>query len=256
MEVDDDGSALKPPPFLVCKERFAKAYRHPDLDTKLTKSRCRSEARLLEKCVKMGLSHQVPAVVRVDPPKLFLEYLDGPNLKTFLQQRAKQQLQKRKRHRQEEHEEPHHQQTEKMEEIDSFSSIDFDDLAKRMGQLIGKLHNIDIIHGDLTTSNMMMMTTRVPTNDKDEIMETDDNQPYRLILLDFGLGKSTTSVEEHAVDLYVLERALQSTHPELPTDFMESLLQEYATIRQAKAREVLQRLEEVRRRGRKRECFG
>ena len=92
-----------------------------------------------------------------------------------------------------------------------------------------------------------------------------------VVFIDFGLAKNTTAIEERAVDLYVLERALQSTHPTLPSSFYESILSSYLRSPQqrdtnnemAKApspkefhRDTLIRLEKVRQRGRKRECFG
>jgi TP53 regulating kinase-like protein len=124
-----------------------------------------------------------------------------------------------------------------------------------MGRLVGKLHNIGIVHGDLTTSNMIFLL-------KDN--EKSNNNTYDLVLIDFGLAKSTFSVEEQAVDLYVLERALQSTHPDLPPNFLDLLLEAYsktttttATANASKnSQTTLQRLEQVRMRGRKRECFG
>jgi TP53 regulating kinase and related kinases len=246
--------------FLICKERFAKAYRHPDLDARLTKSRCRSEARLLEKCVKQGLSLAVPKVVRVEPPKLYLEYLEGVNLKTLLQEIAQDRRRHKRQRLQVEDAECHHYQP--LDEMDMdcemdlpFSKVDFDDLAKRIGQLVGNLHKIDIVHGDLTTSNIMIKAP-LEKEQEDDAADNKKNNPADLILIDFGLGKSSSSVEEHAVDLYVLERALQSTHPELPTHFMDRLLEEYANVREAKSGDVLRRLEEVQRRGRKRDCFG
>jgi TP53 regulating kinase-like protein len=102
-----------------------------------------------------------------------------------------------------------------------------------------------------------------------------------LILIDFGLAKSTESAEERAVDLYVLERAILSTHPQLPDPFFDRVLSAYSGAsdggsgcatdgrgaplaspssrgheRNSKARATLTRLEQVRQRGRKRECFG
>jgi TP53 regulating kinase and related kinases len=329
---DNDNESSSSCSFVICKERFVKLYRHPELDAKLTKSRCRSEARLLEKCVKLGLSLFVPAVMKVDPPKLFLEFVNGPNLKTFLQRKQQQQQQQQhhisQRKRPPKREEadddkndddgnnnyvndidyekdegyPHDNNytlphdDKKGDSEDPFAhylsplfGIAYDDLAQRIGTLIGQLHNIDIIHGDLTTSNMLlvmttpMLTTTIttetatttttitttsssssetaqPSNTNiDTTAASASSSSWRIMLIDFGLGKSTTSIEEHAVDLYVLERALQSTHPELPSDFMDRLLHEYAKIRHddvSKSGGVLKRLDEVRKRGRKRECFG
>lgn len=208
----------KVPPFgknesIICKERFSKSYRHPDLDARLTKSRTRSEARVLEKCAKKS-AIRVPKVVRVERNILYMEYLEGPTLKQHLLDAAKS---------------------------NSTQEVDYKILARNLGALIASLHNLGVIHGDLTTSNVLM-------------------EGQTLVLIDFGLTKSTSSVEEQAVDLYVLERALQSTHPDLPEDFFDTILNIYGAevVVQTKkhSQTTLQRLEQVRLRGRKRECFG
>jgi N6-L-threonylcarbamoyladenine synthase/protein kinase Bud32 len=62
-----------------------------------------------------------------------------------------------------------------------------------MGEEIGKMHSFGIIHGDLTTSNM--------------ILDGDD-----VHLIDFGLGHFSKRVEDMATDLRVLQEALTSTH--------------------------------------------
>ncbi|KAL3945335.1 MAG: hypothetical protein SGBAC_000611 [Bacillariaceae sp.] len=205
------------PPFnnndsLICKERFSKSYRHPDLDERLIKSRTRSEARVLEKCAKKS-AIRVPKVVRVERDIIYMECLDGPTLKQYLRDAA------------------------------SFKNtdVDYQILVQNLGTLIARLHNLGVIHGDLTTSNVLV-------------------EGQGLVLIDFGLSKSTSSVEEKAVDLYVLERALQSTHPELPEDFFDKILKIYEEVAIAQTKKhsqsTLQRLEQVRLRGRKRECFG
>jgi len=208
----------KVPPFnnnddsLICKERFSKSYRHPDLDERLIKSRTRSEARILEKCAKKS-AIRVPKVVRVERNILYMEFLDGPTLKQYLQDAA----------------------------ISNSTEVDYKRLVQNLGTLIARLHNLGVIHGDLTTSNVLM-------------------EGQGLVLIDFGLSKSTSSVEEQAVDLYVLERALQSTHPELPQDFFDNFLKTYEEVASVQTKKhsqtTLQRLEQVRLRGRKRECFG
>jgi TP53 regulating kinase-like protein len=208
---------------IVCKERFSKAYRHPDLDERLTKSRCRSEARVLEKCANKS-DIRVPEVIRVEPPLLYIEYVEGPSLKAYLLEKTNQ------------------------------PRISFPLLAKMMGETIGKVHNLGVIHGDLTTSNMLAL------GDKEEDVE----KSFQLVMIDFGLSKSSSSVEEQAVDLYVLERALESTHPDLPENFLNMVIEAYSAITNCESKNTekkhqqttLARLEQVRLRGRKRECFG
>ncbi|OBZ73158.1 hypothetical protein A0H81_07091 [Grifola frondosa] len=77
---------------------------------------------------------------------------------------------------------------------------DAEALMWSIGTEIAKMHLADIIHGDLTTSNMML---RHPSSRKGT----------QLVLIDFGLAYTSTLVEDKAVDLYVLERAFSSTHP-------------------------------------------
>ena len=76
-------------------------------------------------------------------------------------------------------------------------------------------------------------------------------------MIDFGLGYVDGAHEDKGVDLYVLERALTSTHP--GTEFMfKQILQAYqAEIKDKKARnEVMKKYEEIRMRGRKRAMLG
>mmetsp|Transcript_3485 Transcript_3485/g.6555 ORF Transcript_3485/g.6555 Transcript_3485/m.6555 type:complete len:286 (+) Transcript_3485:73-930(+) len=233
-------TSTESPPFVICKERFSKAYRHPDLDAKLTKTRCRFEARILEKCAQKS-DIRVPKVIRISPPSLYLEYLDGPNVKTYLQEMNAHQKDK------------DGDVTMISEKQEAFPAprIEYSKLAERIGAMVGRLHSIGVVHGDLTTSNMILLWKS----------QGEPTQDFDLTLIDFGLAKSTSSVEEQAVDLYVLERALESTHPELPDNFLDILLKAYsentASVSSNKnSQTTLQRLEQVRLRGRKRECFG
>jgi len=116
-------------------------------------------------------------------------------------------------------------------------------LASEIGRLIGVLHTNNLIHGDLTTSNVL-------------VEDTNDSS-LQLCVIDFGLGYVDGAHEDKGVDLYVLERALTSTHP--GTEFMfKQILQSYqAEIKDKKARnEVMKKYEEIRMRGRKRAMLG
>ena len=112
-------------------------------------------------------------------------------------------------------------------------------LATKIGEILAKMHAIDVVHGDLTTSNMLVQ------------------RPYeesRLILIDFGLSQISHLFEDKGVDLYVLERAFLSTHPnteKLFTTVLDVYAQHYK-----KSADVLKKLEEVRQRGRKRVMVG
>ncbi|KAK1770955.1 hypothetical protein QBC33DRAFT_526287 [Phialemonium atrogriseum] len=126
-------------------------------------------------------------------------------------------------------------------------------LMRRIGTAIGRMHHVSIVHGDLTTSNMMLRPwvgdgADGHTATGDGILDGD------IVLIDFGLATQTTSEEDRAVDLYVLERAFGSTHPRAESLFNEVLLAYKETFKQAGP--VLRRLEDVRMRGRKRSMIG
>ena len=108
------------------------------------------------------------------------------------------------------------------------------------------MHKADIIHGDLTTSNMILQS---PSPSSQE------SNPPTLVLIDFGLCSTSALAEDKSVDLYVLERAFSSTHPDSEPLFAQ-VLQAYGTETGAKWPSILKRLEEVRLRGRKRSMVG
>ncbi|XP_022971412.1 EKC/KEOPS complex subunit bud32 isoform X2 [Cucurbita maxima] len=151
----------------IVKERFSKKYRHPSLDSKLTLKRLNAEARCMTKARRLAVS--TPVLYAVDPilHTLTFEYVEGRSVKDILL------------------------------EIGSSGdgSKQLKDIAMQIGVAIGKLHDGGLIHGDLTTSNMLV---RSSTNE--------------LVLIDFGLSFTSTIPEDKAVDLYVLERALLSMH--------------------------------------------
>jgi len=165
----------------VAKERFSKSYRHPVLDERLTKSRCKSEVKCLVKCRRGGV--KCPALYGVSLSQsplvcvVYMEFCRGTTVRAYLEQEL---LHTRANNG----------------SSSSPSNGAFFDLAHSMGKLIGRVHNVGVMHGDLTTSNMMYFEKEIT-------------------LIDFGLARSSNNPEELAVDLYVLERALVSTHPEL-----------------------------------------
>ncbi len=112
-----------------------------------------------------------------------------------------------------------------------------DELLIGLGEVIAQIHLCGVIHGDLTTSNFMIKL----------------NQNTQLIPIDFGLSSFSTSAEDRAVDLYVLERAIISTHPDVN---FETLLKSYEKNMDKSGEQVLKKLDAVRLRGRKRLMIG
>jgi TP53 regulating kinase and related kinases len=102
-----------------------------------------------------------------------------------------------------------------------------------IGTLIGKLHNYGLIHGDLTTSNMI----RTPRG--------------KIFFVDFGLGEKNIEIEAQGVDLHLMKRALQSTHYEFWDECFKNVLCGYTSVRGVETTEkVYEKIREIERRGR------
>lgn len=139
------------------------------------------------------------------------------------------------------------------------------ELMMKIGRAVGKLHNVGIVHGDLTTSNLMLRHMSRKGNLRedggvstaDAVVEEQAESSLgegEIVLIDFGLATQTVQEEDKAVDLYVLERAFGSTHPEVEEEFKEVLRAYGESYKGGKV--VLKRLEDVRLRGRKRSMLG
>ncbi|KAL9025981.1 MAG: hypothetical protein Q9196_005289 [Gyalolechia fulgens] len=113
------------------------------------------------------------------------------------------------------------------------------------------MHEVGVVHGDLTTSNLMLRDggKGVLVNGESGRQDVDISLEGEVVLIDFGLAGQSIQDEDKAVDLYVLERAFGSTHPEVEDGFKEVLRAYGESYKGAKV--VLKRLEEVRMRGRK-----
>ena len=86
---------------------------------------------------------------------------------------------------------------------------------------MAKLHDADIIHDDLTTSNIMVRCMNHQENEKLGVISDAplSLNSEELVLIDFGLSYVSRSIEDKAVDLYLLERNFLATHPHLESDF-------------------------------------
>ncbi|CAJ0836950.1 10657_t:CDS:2 [Entrophospora sp. SA101] len=184
----------------IVKERFKKTYRHPILDKKLTSKRVVQEARCLFKCYKSGINTPVLYFVDLKNSTIYMEFVEGKTIK------------------------------------DIIISLDPTN-NQHKGESLAKMHLIDVIHGDLTTSNLMLR-----------------ENSEGLAIIDFGLSYVSNLPEDKAVDLYVLEKSFQSTHPTHELMFNE-ILKVYEKNHK-NSKEILNKLMEVRLRGRKRSMIG
>ncbi len=176
----------------VVKERPAKSYRIPQIDEKLRRQRTRKEAKILETLQKVNVPAPLLLNVCDKSMKIDMSFIEGPKVRDVLHEKQ--------------------------------------ELAGEIGQKVGLLHKNDIIHADLTTSNMILKENKVH-------------------FVDFGLSFVSKKTEDKAVDLHLLDRALESKHHDIYKECMAQVLQGYReTYPDADA--VLQRLESVKKRGR------
>lgn len=193
----------------IIKQRFVKSYRVPSLDQKLTHRRMSQEVRSMARCRKNGI--QAPAVYHLDlmERSIYMEdIVEGVSLKEFIRS------------------------------VDRNTGEEMlSGLMQSIGKILAKMHDCDVVHGDLTTSNMIYCAEK-----------------QELTLIDFGLSSVSALAEDKGVDLYVLERAFLSTHPNTEQLF-QVLLQSYCEANKG-AKGVITKLDEVRMRGRKRTMVG
>lgn len=199
--LDDFDSVLYPSDEdkVLIKHRISKKYRVKKLDKKLRDFRTSLEAKLLSDAKEAGVP--TPIVYRVDrvEMKILMEYVEGKPVKEFLEEL----------------------ETEKREEI-----------CETIGMQIARLHDFGIIHGDLTTSNMI---------------RTEEGKIY---FIDFGLGEYNSSIETKGTDLHLLHRTLSSTHFKVARESYQAVLRGYRKELGEEAKEIIQRVEEIERRGR------
>ena len=214
------------------KYRPPKAYRHPVLDQRLTRQRILAEARILVKCRREGVP--VPAVYAVEESMgcLMVEWIEGEPVRV----RVNEWLAANKVTPGVDVSAEDLERIRGSEELRRF--------MRSVGEAVGRLHQVGVVHGDLTTSNMMLR----PSEPGGGVLSGD------IVLIDFGLASVSILVEDRAVDLYVLERAFGSTHPRAEDIFNEVLEGYKVTFKQAPT--TIKKLEEVRLRGRKRSMVG
>lgn len=182
----------------IFKERVAKGYRNPELDAGLRRSRTRKEALLMVGA--RGLGVRTPRIYDVDMinSTLVMEFISGELAKDVLG-----------------------------------DSEARNEGARVIGETAGKLHAGDLVHGDLTTSNMLFLGDGVD----------------KLAIIDFGLGENTPEIERKGVDLHLLKEAIDSAHSEFP-DLFEHVKSGYTASYPGGGTAVLRVLEDIESRGR------
>ncbi|KAG6358892.1 hypothetical protein INS49_012411 [Diaporthe citri] len=230
-------------PSLPCalKHRPPKPYRHPILDARLTRQRILAEARILAKARREGVP--VPAVYCVDEAQgwMMIEWVAGQPVRARVNAWLGDKT-----------------EAEVLRQVGGDGdggNAELVALVRRVGASVGALHAAGIVHGDLTTSNMMLRpASSASRNGGEDNGEEGSILAGEIVIIDFGLASQGQSEEDRAVDLYVLERAFLSTHPRTEKLFGEVLAGYARAFKGSKP--VLRKLEDVRMRGRKRSMLG
>ncbi len=185
---------------VVFKKRVAKKYRPILMDMEIRRSRTIRESQLIHEAKKAGVPTPVIFSVDMGSTTIVMQYLHGKQVK------------------------------QAFNEVDESKR---DGICLRIGELIGRLHTHGLIHGDLTTSNMII-----------------DNWG-KITFIDFGLGEKSVELELHGVDLHLMKRALQSTHYLFAEKCFDHVFAGYSKIVGANvAKRVLDKIAQIEKRGR------
>ena len=164
---------------VVVKVRIPKRYRPEALDKQIRSYRTIHEPQLMHEAKTAGVPTPLIYMVNVFHSSITMEYVEGQQIKQLLNKVTKDQQQR-------------------------FCVI--------IGELIGKLHSHGLIHGDLTTSNMIQ------------------SPEGKVFFVDFGLGEKNMELEAQGVDLHLLKRALQSTHFQFWEECFKNVMCGYTSV--------------------------
>ena len=177
----------------LIKERIPKNYRNSELDAEIRKKRTKEEAQLLHNAKMLGVRTPLIYKIKRDGSAIIMEFIEGERMKDALNGKNL-------------------------------------NLCKLLGNKIGILHSNGIVHGDLTTSNIIIH----------------NNAP---IFIDFGLGFYSRKIEDFAVDLLNFKKTYNATHFNLPKGW-ELLLQGYMKTSGARAKQVIGQIGKIESRAR------
>ena len=188
----------------ITKDRIPKGYRHPALDKQIRTRRTRSESKILIKAKAAKVN--VPKVHQTNKFDIQIEYIEGDRLSETLND---------------------------YDEKKQFKTM------QQLGKQVALLHTNNIIHGDLTTSNVIL---QLPTTNYK--LPTTKSKIY---IIDFGLSFVSTKQEDKAVDLHLIKQALEAKHFQNHKDLFEAFKKGY---KWEETEKILERLIVVEKRGR------
>jgi TP53 regulating kinase-like protein len=182
---------------VILKIRVPKGYRVPQLDRQIRRQRTISEAKIIRDSRSAGANVPLVLGAWVEKCILVIEWIEGTRLKEYLAGRGPERV----------------------------------EACRQAGEQLALLHRGGIVHGDPTTSNMILSDGRV-------------------YLIDFGLAEYSDSLEKRAVDLHLIKTAIRSTHYSSSARYFSALVDGYASLMGDQAPEILGRSKAIEKRGR------
>ncbi len=181
---------------VLVKSRVPKSYRHPALDQSLRAHRTRIEARLLQEARSCGVPTPIVYDIDMVNAEIWMQEIVGPRAKDALMSASPEEVRA---------------------------------ISQEIGRMVARLHSHGMTHGDLTTSNMILLDGRV-------------------FFIDLSLGSKAASLEEMGVDLHLLREAFQSAHSDMM--YAYDIIAETYASEYAGGKEVLAKVKDIEERGR------
>jgi len=185
---------------VVRKVRIPKLYRVKELDITLRRTRTAHEALIMHDAKRAGVATPLIYLVDMEDTAIVMQYIEGTRLKEYLESsKMKERLK----------------------------------VCRTLGGKVGRLHSFGIVHGDLTTSNMIV---------------TGDSG---IVLIDFGLAEYSRELEKRGVDILLGQRVFYSTHHGYGAACYRAFLEGYRDrVGSEEAEQVEERVKQISRRGR------
>ena len=186
---------------VLVKKRVVKSYRIKEIDDYLRKKRTKNEAKLMAEAKRCGVVTPLVYDVDLKEYSITMEKVQGLEVKKIFS-------------------------SEDPLDLNQIRSI-----SRTIGENVARLHDCGLIHGDLTTSNLIL-----------------GENGKSVVFIDFGLGKVSDLVEDKGVDLLVFKKAINGIHHDISQECFDHILKGYEGARDY--REVVAKIEEIEGRGR------
>ncbi|MDG7011482.1 MAG: Kae1-associated serine/threonine protein kinase [Nitrososphaerota archaeon] len=183
----------------VFKVRKPLTYRLASLDQEIRRQRTVHEAEMIRHAKRAGVATPFLYHLDLQASTMVMEYIGGKMLRDLAGHMAEK---------------------------------DVEGPFFKFGEGVARLHAAGMMHGDLTTANVV-------------------SREGSLVFLDFGLAHRTSRLEDHAVDLRLIKETLVGAHPGISRAALDAFFRGYeAKAGTPRFRRVRSQLRNIERRGR------